>query len=196
MNISVHRVRSPGQLANCCGYGFTLIELLVAILLPSLKQAREQARVAVCSSNQRQLGIALYRYAEDNQGRLSNLSYATPLNSFNHHPSWHMAILPYISNEISPERGAEPGPTSPGFGYSSLDDLWRGLSHDLCLWCQEYGLHNASACLATLLRRFGQNREGSAQCLHRPRLEECLRSQPLRDPQSGGQRLMAIGFQY
>lgn len=54
--------------------GFTLVELLVviaiiallvSILLPALSRAREQARISVCSSNQRQLSVALHLYAED-----------------------------------------------------------------------------------------------------------------------------------
>lgn len=56
--------------------GFTLIELLVvvsiitlliALLLPALKQARETAKVAVCSTHLRQLDIALTLYAQDNK---------------------------------------------------------------------------------------------------------------------------------
>lgn len=54
--------------------GFTLIELLVVvaivalligILLPALGQARRQARLAVSTSNIRQLGIATANYASD-----------------------------------------------------------------------------------------------------------------------------------
>jgi len=56
-------------------HGFTLIELLVvvsiialliAILLPSLQQAREAARRAVCLSNQRQISVGVMLYASDN----------------------------------------------------------------------------------------------------------------------------------
>ncbi len=57
---------------KCDKYGFTLVELLVVIaiiallvtiLLPALNRAREQAKRAVCSSNQRQIGIGMNIYA-------------------------------------------------------------------------------------------------------------------------------------
>lgn len=59
--------------------GFTLIELLVvvaiialliSILLPSLRQAREQAKETVCASNLRNFGIAFHTYAQENVGAL------------------------------------------------------------------------------------------------------------------------------
>ena len=55
--------------------GFTLIELLVVIaiiavlmgiLMPALRTAKEQGRMAVCLSNLRQIGLASQLYAEDN----------------------------------------------------------------------------------------------------------------------------------
>jgi len=71
----------------CCNgtsnNGFTLIELLVVIsiialllgiLLPSLSKARQLARKLVCSSNMRQMGIALNTYLIDNEDRLPDSS--------------------------------------------------------------------------------------------------------------------------
>lgn len=59
--------------------GFTLIELLVTIsimatlmsmILPSLNRARELGQRTVCSSNLRQLTLAWYMYATDNDDHL------------------------------------------------------------------------------------------------------------------------------
>lgn len=72
---------------NCPGYnsivhqskGFTLIELMVVIsiiamlmgiLLPALNKARQQAKKLICSSNMRQVGIAVQTYIVDSENRL------------------------------------------------------------------------------------------------------------------------------
>lgn len=68
----------------CQKSGFTLIELLVVIaiigilaslLLPALSMAREQAKAAICISNQKQLGLAFLAYADGNEG------YLPPVNT-------------------------------------------------------------------------------------------------------------------
>jgi prepilin-type N-terminal cleavage/methylation domain-containing protein len=59
--------------------GFTLVELLVVIailgilfslLLPTLAGAKEKARRTACKSNQRQFGLAIHLYADDNAALL------------------------------------------------------------------------------------------------------------------------------
>ena len=75
--------------------GFTLIELLVviaiiallmAILMPTLNRAREHGKRAVCLSNLKQLTVAWFLYANDNEGKIvnSDVSYVgiPPVNTW------------------------------------------------------------------------------------------------------------------
>jgi len=79
--MSIHRAHSDRSRRSRSVHaaGFTLIELLVvisiisllmAILLPALKQARQVAQMSQNLSNLRQVQIALYGYATDNDDRL------------------------------------------------------------------------------------------------------------------------------
>jgi prepilin-type N-terminal cleavage/methylation domain-containing protein/prepilin-type processing-associated H-X9-DG protein len=84
--------------------GFTLIELLVviaiiavlmAILIPSLKIAREQARGITCLANQRSLAQAYIMYADENSGSIcAGMADFKPINGV---PPWVMPPLDYTA---------------------------------------------------------------------------------------------------
>ena len=74
---------------------FTLIELLVviaiiailaALLMPSLRRAREMARVAHCLSNLRQIGLAAIQYATEH-------GHYAPYRTVHSRPNWHQVQL-------------------------------------------------------------------------------------------------------
>ena len=89
--------------------GFTLIELLVvlgiisilaAILFPAYATAREKARQITCASNEKQMGLGLTQYLQDNDlvypgfvGFSSNNN-----NGFQVNGLWGNVIFPYVKS--------------------------------------------------------------------------------------------------
>ncbi|MFA0778954.1 MAG: hypothetical protein RJAPGHWK_000448 [Candidatus Fervidibacter sp.] len=138
---------------------FTLIELLVviaiiavlaAILFPVFSQAREKARQAVCTSNERNMAMAAMQYVNDYDERLMPTECWSCGNQLGdrHDPNrrWLVRIQPYMRNiqifdcpsggtetlDFSPPKwspGGDPqiwGPPTYAWGWT-FPGTWRGL---------------------------------------------------------------------
>ncbi|MCM8778132.1 MAG: DUF1559 domain-containing protein [Candidatus Omnitrophica bacterium] len=103
---------------------FTLIELLVVVaiiailasmLLPALSQARERARMAVCISNLKQIGMGLHMYADSFDGLIPTYAAAGG-------DAWQC-----FAGLIDPFASGRPLNTTKGYSM-----LWRCPSDTLC----------------------------------------------------------------
>ncbi|MGE0480906.1 MAG: type II secretion system protein [Phycisphaerae bacterium] len=108
---------------------FTLIELLVviaiialliSILVPTLAQAREQGRRAVCGSNLRQIGVAIHAYAQDERG-------AIPRGPDMIHP-FDFASSAFATNQLWVGVGGPGFPAAHPEQYTALGVLYRRLN--------------------------------------------------------------------
>jgi len=95
--------------------GFTLIELLVvltilgllaAMLFPVFAKVRENGRRTVCLSNERQLGIAMMQYTDDNDGLWHEWAWEKVSET-----GWaHDAAYPYVQSAASFRCPDDPSP--------------------------------------------------------------------------------------
>ncbi len=108
--------------------GFTLIELLVviaiiailaAILFPVFAQAREAGRKASCTSNLKQVGMAVMMYAGDFD---EPLPWAASSSAPTTHFSWYQLVEPYVKSGVV----RLPGPTGP----LSITQIWKCPSYE------------------------------------------------------------------
>ncbi len=92
--------------------GFTLIELLVviaiiailaAILFPVFARAREKARQASCTSNMKQIALAILMYAQDYDEKVPYAvtgwgDWGCPPTASGGQYWWRLMVAPYIKN--------------------------------------------------------------------------------------------------
>jgi prepilin-type N-terminal cleavage/methylation domain-containing protein/prepilin-type processing-associated H-X9-DG protein len=113
---------------------FTLIELLVviaiiallaAILFPVFARARENARRASCQSNEKQIGLAIMQYVQDNDER-----FFSELGNDGNEPNfpWYDVLQPYLKSTqvlVCPSR--RPGYNTylgSGYGFDSVANTY------------------------------------------------------------------------
>jgi prepilin-type N-terminal cleavage/methylation domain-containing protein/prepilin-type processing-associated H-X9-DG protein len=110
---------------------FTLVELLVvisiialllAILMPTLRRARDSAKKVVCQSNLRQIGIAMKTYAISNDGKFVQHDHSRE------DLQWPELLLSYIGDRnayiCSALKGLGlqvkwPNTNDPDYGYNN-----------------------------------------------------------------------------
>lgn len=103
------RGRFPRRVSNA----FTLVELLVvlaiisilmALLLPSLRRARDAAKMAGCASNLHQIGLAHELYSNDNSGLMVPLITYYPDSTPGVYPDpgayWMHLLFPYLGRKL------------------------------------------------------------------------------------------------
>ena len=105
MKIQMETKKGEKEMMNRKG-NFTLIELLVVIaiiailagmLLPALNSAREKGRASLCLSNEKQLGIGIMMYKDENKG-IFPMAYYYVNNAAKPYMHWSGLIRGSVKN--------------------------------------------------------------------------------------------------
>jgi prepilin-type N-terminal cleavage/methylation domain-containing protein/prepilin-type processing-associated H-X9-DG protein len=108
--------------AKKCGRAFTLIELLVviaiigilaALLLPVLAAAKKKAAQATCINNQKQLGLGMLMYVQDNDGNFPGIASRRYAFQFSDWIYWRTNTAFYPPFTQSPILTSIPGLQKP-----------------------------------------------------------------------------------
>jgi prepilin-type N-terminal cleavage/methylation domain-containing protein/prepilin-type processing-associated H-X9-DG protein len=125
--------------------GFTLIELLVviaiimllaALLLPSLRSARESGRRATCMSNLRQLSVLFHLYRDDfNDQPFRNTLAEWDAGCKGHDFPWALYTSKYLPGPVKAGSGGSCNwPAGPGYPLRSPASVFRCPSQQRNSW--------------------------------------------------------------
>jgi prepilin-type processing-associated H-X9-DG protein/prepilin-type N-terminal cleavage/methylation domain-containing protein len=107
---------------------FTLVEILVVVsiiaviaslLLPAMATVRSQALSTKCLSNQRQLGLGLFAFADDNKGGIPPV-YGRPWSDGSRH--WNFRLAPYVDEQSNQQTLSTKRSTSMTWGCPVFKD--------------------------------------------------------------------------
>ena len=100
-------MKQTSKLPGAAKTGFTLIELLVviaiiallaAILFPVFGRVREKARQTSCTSNLKQLGLAIVQYTQDNDECMPSINVFDSSHGNWEEYSWREMIYSYVKS--------------------------------------------------------------------------------------------------